>query len=427
MEFKFRDQFALGVASAATQIEGGENNGNWNDWYHKGMIKDGSNPARATMHYQKWKQDADLMAKMGIKNYRLGIEWARICPEEGKVDKEALAHYRKEIAYLKEKGISILLTIHHFSNPMWFESMGGFTKRENLKYFIRFVKLVVNTFAGQVSEYITINEPNVYATQSYFFGTWPPGEKSIINACKVMSNMAICHIKAYEIIHKVRKDKGFSDTKVSFANHVRVFDPQNPKNIKHRINAKLLDFLFQGAVTEAFTLGKFKWPLLGAKSIKPGEYIDFIAVNYYTRSTVTRFDDGTKEDSYKNDLGWEIYPQGMIRVAEELYKLLERPIYITENGTCDNNDAFRSRYIYDHLKVIAESELPINRYYHWCFCDNFEWIEGDSARFGLVHINYASLGRTVKQSGRFYTRMIKEHGVSKETYSKYVEAQEYHK
>lgn len=427
MEFKFKDQFALGVASAATQIEGGENNGNWNDWYHKGMIKDGSNPARATMHYQKWKQDADLMAKMGIKNYRLGIEWARICPEEGKVDKEALAHYRKEIAYLKEKGISILLTIHHFSNPMWFESMGGFTKRENLKYFIRFVKLVVNTFADQVSEYITINEPNVYATQSYFFGTWPPGEKSIINACKVMSNMAICHIKAYEIIHKVRKDKGFSDTKVSFANHVRVFDPQNPKNIKHRINAKLLDFLFQGAVTEAFTLGKFKWPLLGAKSIKPGEYIDFIAVNYYTRSTVTRFDDGTKEDSYKNDLGWEIYPQGMIRVAEELYKLLERPIYITENGTCDNNDAFRSRYIYDHLKVIAESELPINRYYHWCFCDNFEWIEGDSARFGLVHINYASLGRTVKQSGRFYTRMIKEHGVSKETYSKYVEAQEYHK
>lgn len=427
MEFKFKDQFALGVASAATQIEGGENNGNWNDWYHKGMIKDGSNPARATMHYQKWKQDADLMAKMGIKNYRLGIEWARICPEEGKVDKEALAHYRKEIAYLKEKGISILLTIHHFSNPMWFESMGGFTKRENLKYFIRFVKLVVNTFADQVSEYITINEPNVYATQSYFFGTWPPGEKSIINACKVMSNMAICHIKAYEIIHKVRKDKGFSDTKVSFANHVRVFDPQNPKNIKHRINAKLLDFLFQGAVTEAFTLGKFKWPLLGAKSIKPGEYIDFIAVNYYTRSTVTRFDDGTKEDSYKNDLGWEIYPQGMIRVAEELYKLLERPIYITENGTCDNNDAFRARYIYDHLKVIAESELPINRYYHWCFCDNFEWIEGDSARFGLVHINYASLGRTVKQSGRFYTRMIKEHGVSKETYSKYVEAQEYHK
>lgn len=427
MEFKFKDQFALGVASAATQIEGGENNSNWNDWYHKGMIKDGSNPARATMHYQKWKQDADLMAKMGIKNYRLGIEWARICPEEGKVDKESLAHYRKEIAYLKEKGISILLTIHHFSNPMWFESMGGFTKRENLKYFIRFVKLVVNTFADQVSEYITINEPNVYATQSYFFGTWPPGEKSIINACKVMSNMAICHIKAYEIIHKVRKDKGFSDTKVSFANHVRVFDPQNPKNIKHRINAKLLDFLFQGAVTEAFTLGKFKWPLLGAKSIKPGEYIDFIAVNYYTRSTVTRFDDGTKEDSYKNDLGWEIYPQGMIRVAEELYKLLERPIYITENGTCDNNDAFRARYIYDHLKVIAESELPINRYYHWCFCDNFEWIEGDSARFGLVHINYASLGRTVKQSGRFYTRMIKEHGVSKETYSKYVEAQEYHK
>ncbi|HHU71190.1 MAG TPA: family 1 glycosylhydrolase, partial [Clostridiales bacterium] len=100
--------------------------------------------------------------------------------------------------------------------------------------------------------------------------------------------------------------------------------------------------------------------------------------------------------------------------------------YITENGTCDNQDAFRSKYIYEHLKVIAESKLPISRYYHWCFCDNFEWVEGESSRFGLVHINYETQERTIKNSGDFYTGMIEENGVTEELYKEYVEAQQYH-
>ncbi len=431
MEIKFKENFSLGVASAATQIEGGECDHNWNDWYQKGKIKDNSNPAIATRHYELWKQDADIMADMKIRHYRLGIEWARICPEEGRVDDSAIQHYRDELLYLKEKGIKALLTIHHFTNPMWFENKGAFERKENLKDFLSYVELVVKSFGDLVSEYITINEPNVYATNSYFFGQWPPGEKSFSKTLAVMSNMAIAHIKAYEIIHSIRKEMGLDDTKVSFANHVRVFDPENPKNIKQRIYAKLMDYLFQGAITKALTTGNFSWPLKsalskGAKSIKQGEYIDFIAINYYTRTSVTKFDDGTRKGSYINDLGWEIYPEGLIRCAKELYQLLERPIYITENGTCDNNDSFRSKYIYDHLKVISESKLPITRYYHWCFCDNFEWVEGESARFGLVHINYKTQERTVKNSGRFYSKMIEEQGVTEKLYNEFVKPQKYH-
>ena len=426
MEFKFKDQLSLGVASAATQIEGGDCGHNWNDWYAKGKIKDHSNPARATNHYHLWKQDADLMAEMKIKYYRLGIEWARICPKEGEVDEAAIAHYREELIYLKEKSISVLLTIHHFTNPMWFERKGAFTKKENLQYFLDFVELVVKSFGDLVSEYITINEPNVYATLSYYFGEWPPGEKSISKTVTVMSNMAICHMKAYRLIHRMREKMGFHDTKVSFANHVRVFDPQNPKNVLHGICSKLLERLFQGAVTEAMATGNFKWPLKSTKEISRGEYLDFIAINYYTRTTVSGFGDGTKQDAPKNDLGWEIYPEGLVRCADKIYQLLERPIYITENGTCDNQDTFRCKYIYEHLKVITESDLPITRYYHWCFCDNFEWVEGESARFGLVHVNYETQERTVKTSGQFYTRMIEEDGVTEELYREYVEPEEYH-
>ena len=117
MSFKFKPGFLLGAATAATQIEGGDLGHNWNDWYRRGRIKDGSDPARANDHYNRWREDADLMAGMGLQVYRFGVEWARICPAPDQVDEAAIAHYREEMLYLKEKGIKLLLTIHHFTNP----------------------------------------------------------------------------------------------------------------------------------------------------------------------------------------------------------------------------------------------------------------------------------------------------------------------
>jgi beta-glucosidase len=309
---------------------------------------------------------------------------------------------------------------------MWFERKGGFTKAENLKHYMDLVKLVICSFGDLISEYITINEPNVYATNSYYFGSWPPGEKSFNQAIAVMTNMSVFHIEAYKLIHKMRREMGYQDTKVSFANHLRVFDPANPLNPWHQLCTKLLERFFQSAVTEAMCLGKFVWPLKTSTPVERGEYCDFIAINYYTRTTVSDFGDGVKEGSPKNDLGWEIYPKGIIRCSEKIYKLLKRPIYITENGTCDNKDIFRCRYIYDHLKEVSESDLPFERYYHWCFCDNFEWIEGESARFGLVHVDYESQKRTIKKSGNFYSAIIKADGVTQKIFDKYVKKQEYH-
>lgn len=418
MSFKLKQGLLLGAATAATQIEGGDLGHNWNDWYRRGRIKDGSDPARATDHYHRWREDADLMAALDLQVYRFGIEWARICPTPERVDEAAIAHYREEMSYLREQGIKLLLTIHHFNNPRWFEEKGGFLKRENLKYFFAFTDLVVRSFGDLVAEYITINEPNVYATNSYYFGDWPPGEKSFQKALTIMANLAYCHIRAYEMIHKIRREMGYQDTKVSFAHHFRVFDPANPKSLRHRI--------FQGLITQASFFGKFIWPLKAPAPVERGEYADFIGLNYYTRSTVSQFNDGVRAGAPKNDLGWEIYPEGLVRCAEKLYRLLHRPIYITENGTCDNRDAFRCRYLYDHLKVISESALPIERYYHWCFCDNFEWIEGESARFGLVHVDYSTQQRTVKKSGAFFSAVIQAGGVSPELYDEYVKEEKYH-
>jgi len=117
-----------------------------------------------------------------------------------------------------------------------------------------------------------------------------------------------------------------------------------------------------------------------------------------------------------NDLGWEIYPAGIVEAARKVYELLPRPIYITENGVCDNTDRFRARYIAEHLQAVCGSDLPIERYYHWCFCDNWEWVEGFTARFGLVHVDFDTQERTVKRSGEFYRRVIAEGGVSEALY-----------
>ena len=399
----FNLNIKLGAASAATQIEGGELDHSWADWCKKGRIHDSSDVSRANDHYNLWREDIDIMKKMGLQCYRLGLEWARIEPKQGEFDFDAFAYYRLLISELISSGITPLVTLHHFTNPLWFENMGAFAKKENLPIFLRYVEEVVSRLGDIIAEYITINEPNVYAVNGYVFGLWPPGEKSIHSGLHVMRNMAKCHVEAYKLIHKMRKERGYDDTKIGFANHVRVFDPQNPKNLMHRMFACINSYAFQDSL----------WK-------KCGKYSDFIAVNYYTRSTVVgKIGERTPENVEKNDLGWEIYPHGIVCCTEKLYKTVKKPIYITENGTCDNNDSFRAKYIYDHLKALVDSGLPVERYYHWSFTDNFEWLEGESARFGLVHVDYETQKRTIKKSGKFYSEMIKNAGVTEEMLETY--------
>lgn len=425
MKFKLKEGLLLGTATAATQIEGGDENNNWARFCGEGKVKDGTSCVRADDHYARFKEDIDLMAELGLQIYRFGIEWSRIEPQRGVYSEEAVAHYREEIGYMKSKGILPLLTIHHFTNPLWFEDMGAFEHKDSPEIFLSLVKKVIESFGDLVSEYITINEPNVYCVNSLFWGEWPPEKKSMTSLVKAFSNMAAAHILAYEYIHAKRREMGYDDTKVSFANHLRVFEPENPKNPFHRMAARLTEYLFQGAITTAMMTGKCRFPVLRGKGIKKGKYYDFIGINYYSRSTVKGLADGVREDCHKNDLGWEIYHEGLLELSERLYETYQAPVYVTENGTCDNSDSFRPRFIYDQLKLISEGENHITRYYHWSFIDNFEWKEGESARFGMVHVDYETQRRTVKGSGQLYASIIRNGGVTDEAYDEFVKNSQY--
>ncbi|MGV8910294.1 MAG: glycoside hydrolase family 1 protein [Propionicimonas sp.] len=411
----------LGVATAATQIEGGELDTNWHRWAAAGRIADGSSPARAADHWNRVTEDVALLKELGIRHYRMGLEWARLEPDDGNFDPEAFAHYRDELTSLHDAGITTLVTLHHFTLPGWFVDSGGWLAADAVPTFLRFVEKVVTELGDLGAEWITINEPNIYATQAYLFGTWPPGQRSFPRSIAVMRALAGAHIAAYVRIHELQPH-----ARVAAAHHLRVFAPAQRRNPAHRAGAVLTRYLFQGALVKAFNTGRSAWPLRAPKGVRPGRYFDFHAINYYSRSTVRGIGDGVAAGADVNDLGWEIYPAGLVEVASWMSVHYPGvPVFLTENGTCDTTDSFRSRFLYDHLAGIAASDLPIERYYHWCFTDNWEWAEGEAARFGLVQLDFATQHRAVKDSGRFYADIIANGGVTEAAHERWVAGQKY--
>ena len=406
----------LGVATASTQIEGGHADTNWHRWADQpGRVKDGSTPARAADHWNRVGEDIALLRELGVRYYRMGLEWARIEPEEGVIDEDAIAHYHDELAGLREAGITPLVTLHHFNNPGWLEDRGAWLAPATANAYLRYVKVVVTALSDQVGEWITMNEPNVYATQAYHFGDWPPGHRKLNQAIAVMDNMAQAHIRAYNLIHAIQPA-----AKVGVAHHLRVFDPAHPRNPADRAGAKAQEFLFQDAIMEACSYGRFRLPLRGSSLVSAGRYFDFTGINYYTRSWVKGASEGTRPGSPRNDLGWELYPEGLTRILREVSRRYPGPVYITENGTADAADSFRPRFIYDHLRAAIDSGVDVRRYYHWCFTDNWEWIEGEVPRFGLVELDYETQARQVRPSGRFYADLIINGGVTDEAYDRWV-------
>ncbi len=396
----------MGVATSATQIEGGDKNNSWYKFSMAGMCNDGTNCFRAADHYNRWKEDTDIMASLGVELYRMSIEWSRIEPEMGVFDQKALNHYREELEYIISKGIKPMVTLHHFSDPLWFEEMGGFNNKKSVELFTRYVKKVIEAIGDIVSDYITINEPNVYILNGYMLAYWPPLKGNYIKGFRVCKNMARCHIAAYNLIHKMRSEKGYSDTEVSFANHMVYFVPKNRKNILHRFCTSFYEYLFHTMINNSFLIGKT--PLFMGKRLPKGRYYDFIGINYYTRRAIGFFTINDYEGERKSDLNWDVYPEGIRLISEDLYKKFGTKVYITENGVCDEEDTLREQYIKDHIKAVVYDGSPVKRYYHWSLLDNFEWREGEKARFGLVHVDYDTQKRTVRKSAEFYKKIIAE-------------------
>lgn len=395
------DDFLLGTATAGLQIEGGDGESSWHRWADAGRIKDGSHPRRANDHWARVPEDIALLTELGVQTHRLGVEWWRVEPAEGAVDSDALEHYRREIEQLRAAGIEPLVTLHHFTNPLWVEDDGGWLDPRIVERFVRYVRTVVGAIGDLVTDWITINEPNVYLLEGYVFGEWPPGEHSIVAFLRGSQRMVAAHRAAYDAIHEIAGQHGRT-ARVGVAHHVRVFDPAGPAA---RPVAAMIDRLVQGRFLDRMTGRSGRWS-------------DFLGLNYYTRDVVhvawapaALFSRRTvAAGAHVNDLGWEIYPEGLSRLVRRYAARYRLPIWITENGTCDARDAFRAAFLIDHLSEIASlraSGIAVDRYYHWTLMDNFEWVEGERPRFGLVACEYESQRREIRPSGRLFERIAR--------------------
>ncbi len=399
---KFPHNFLWGASTSAHQVEGGNIH---NDWWlaeQNGALQEASN--QACQHYELYAQDFAIAKDLGHNCHRFSIEWSRIEPQEGYFQDSEIEHYRKVIAELKNQGIEPVVTLHHFTNPVWFSQMGGWTNFKLQKYFLRFVERIVKELSSSVRFWITINEPLVYSSHSYLLGAWPPKERSLFKTAKVTLNLAQAHIQAYGIIHKIYQDKGQESPMVSIAANLQAFELCQP-TLKNKLAVYLRHKLYNLYFIEL---------LLSKKTL------DYIGVNYYGRNLADVESWGIKSllldtckynhhPLRKNSLGWDIYPEGLYNLLISLKKY-NLPILITENGICTEDDDLKWDYIREHLEQLYKSiEEGVNvlGYIYWSLIDNFEWDKGFTPRFGLVHVDYENQRRTVRTSAKKLAEVFK--------------------
>ncbi len=422
---RFPSTFRFGVATAAHQVEGNNDHSDWWDFESiPGHIADGSRSGLACDHYQRFRQDLDLIRALNLDSYRLSIEWARIEPEPGRFDRAAIDHYAEVLDACRERGIEPCVTLYHFTLPQWFAARGGWEASDAPALFARYVQTLMPLLASRVALWVTLNEPMVYLYQGYLLGIWPPGRHDMKGMVRAGRNLIRAHLEAYRILHD-SPGFGGEPPQVGIAKHLRVFDPAREGSRLDRFAAKAQEELFNWAFLDSIHQGRF-FPPFGLKERIGGAMPaqDFVGVNYYSRGRV-QFSparpgqlfgvQGTTPGAPVNDLGWEIYPEGITRLLRTVHRRYGRPIWITENGIADASDRLRPAFLVHHLTQIARAMgegIPIHGYFHWSLLDNFEWAEGFAARFGLYAIDYQTQCRVLRPSGQLYGRIAADHAVS---------------
>ncbi len=431
----FPEGFLWGTASSSHQCEGGNVNNQWYRWEQQGHILTGEASGIADNWWENAERDFNLAEQMENNALRLSLEWSRIEPAEGRWDSAALDRYREMLTNLRRRHLKPIVTLHHFTEPLWFADRGGFADEANIRFFVRYATYAVQTLKDLCDFWVTINEPNVYAAQGYVIGSSPPGERDIIRASQVLCNLVQAHVQAFYAIRRLQPEG-----QIGYCLHYRLFDPANRLSPLDSSAAGLQDTFFNWAVLQATETGRFPFPLnmLLAPGVRAEAARDYHGVNYYTREMV-RFDPTLPAELFGrrfvrpgaiyNDPGLdnnfgEIYPMGIYRILKTIYRRTRgnKPLYITENGFSDAADNRRPRAILEHLAMIyrAISEgIPVRGYLHWSLVDNFEWNNGWDVRFGLIEVDPQTQRRIPRPSASMYGEICRANAITESAVDRY--------
>lgn len=408
-EYKFPEGFKWGSATSAHQVEGGNHN-DWSEWEGSAkrveqLKKEGKNPddfisGKACDSYNRYEEDFDIAKSLNQNIHRLSIEWSRIEPKEGRFDHEAMLHYVNVIKALRARGLEPMVTLWHFTNPIWFAEKGGFLNVDSPTMFTRYVKYVVDNLRDRVGLWITFNEPTtIYSTFAYLMGVWPPHHKNLLSMFTATNNFTKAHILAYQEIKKIYDvPPALAETSLVSHNVMVGFAENNAYVVISRNWFKGL----AGRIYNYFRNLRF--------ISKVAPYCDFIGLNYYNldRKIFKNFDVLPKQQ-FVPSKKWELYPKGIYYRLMDL-KQFKKPIFITENGIPNVIDGERISFIKDHLYWVLKAihgGVDVRGYLYWSLLDNFEIVDGFPVRFGLVEVDFETFERKVRPSALEYAKICK--------------------
>jgi beta-glucosidase len=427
---RFPEGFLWGAATSAHQVEGGNRK---NDWWRfeqrPGAIADGTVSGDACRHYEMFDQDFAIAEADGHRAHRLSIEWSRIEPERDHIDAQAVAHYHSVFASLRRHRLLPVVTLHHFTNPLWIADHGGWENAETVERFLSFVRFCAREYGSEVDWWCTVNEPEVYAFRSYSEGRWPPARRDDSAALTVIARMLEAHGRAYRVLHTEDTKDADGDGRpavVGFAKAWVPLEPYRPWFPLDVLRAHFENAVFNRAVSRAAVTGEIDLSIPGARPVKRrvpdlAGSLDFFGVNHYTRWKVKMPGADphvTPKGARLTDLGWEIHPAGFEQVLMQA-SALGAPVLVTENGFADHADAFRPRALVEYLTAMARAiarGAGVLGYFHWSLLDNFEWADGLTPRFGLYGVDYQDAGRarTRRGSADLYGRIARANAITPE-------------
>lgn len=394
MNNKFRDDFLWGAATASAQIEGGWNEDGrtpsiW-DLAPNGKIKGGADCHTACDHFYRVKEDVALMKELGLKSYRFSISWSRIQPRENEINQKGLDFYINLVDELRKANIEPLVTIYHWDLPIWVHQKGGFLSEEIIPLFEKYTKIVVDALSDKVTYWIPMNEPQCFIMLGYCYMVHAPFKFGLQNIPKATRICMLAHAKAVKVIRKYAK----TPAKIGIAMAAGAFIPKDNstseiETARRKTFNSGIGLMNNRWWSDPILLGK---PVTAYGFFKTHENdmaeiyqpLDFVGLNVYQPYGVSK---RKLDETHKTSMGWAI------------------------DG--DVHDEKRIAFLRDYLggvKRAVNEGIDVLGYQHWSLMDNFEWAEGYGPRFGLIHIDYKTQKRTLKDSAYFYKKVIETNG-----------------
>ena len=437
--YQFPSNFLWGAATAAYQIEGawdadGKGESIWDRFSQTpGNVTNNDTGNIACDHYHRYPEDIAIMRKLGLKAYRFSVSWPRIFPDGfGRINPTGLDFYDRLVDALLAANIEPYLTLHHWDYPQKLHEQGGWTNRENLPAFADYAAVMVKRLGDRVTQWATFNEPGVIAWAGYVSGDHAPGIKDdFASARRISHHLLVAHGLATQAIRAANPA-----VDVGIVINLWPAEPasDNPADIEaakktwNRSETAFMHPLFKGYYhPDTWDAGSETSP-----AIHPGDFaliaqkLDFFGLNYYSRHTVS-VESGRERvpGAEYTEMGWEVCAPALRRLLNRINNDYDLPpIFITENGAAfadeigpdgKVHDPRRLEYLREHFiqtRLAMQDGVDVRGYFAWSLLDNFEWGHGYNKRFGIVHVDYGTLKRTIKDSGEWYSRVIAENQVT---------------